>query len=620
MHSEAACRGKRLQLLPRRAGPGGARLVPVHGQGAMTSVKNTQNALLAEAKILEMERAEAERERQDIERLAAERRAAQEQATIERGRALAEQVQREVAARQAQEEAAARAWAAQEEQGRLAHAALDAEKRALWNDAVKQRAAEKLEVLSTMAVISGLKRRIEIVDSSLVSAQTLAAQKLAADTLARLQAAERAAAGAAATEAALRRELEDSLKIKTELFDTCKKLAKQLQDAQRGLSDGEKEQAQAKLKDSQIKVLQTENESLEAQLRQAWKECQDQADLNTALAAELKVQAIASASQESRAKDTDVGADASAGPLANTATEDTDEGARRKRDTGDDGSKVTALEKRVRELMGSVHELEMTVDIKDDDLRQAHVLLGERDKELKELKPLLHQLQEVNKQLEERAAKDEVSARPSSDAVEQYASPDYIKKLRHETNSSAAVMKQFRAALEQAESRAHEMEEQTRTSKESVEVASHAAQEKIKALEAQCMYYQQQLEHERAGRPASGAHNAPLQGGCTKCAQYEQHLALLQAASRRAESAAESAVARYTHLPNPSVHASMAVHCAALSGRPPAVLPCVCFHFCCVQTDERRKLRRLRARPGTRSCRRGTQRLREDWLRRGGGG
>jgi hypothetical protein len=248
------------------------------------------------------------------------------------------------------------------------------------------------------------------------------------------------------------------------------------------------------------------------------------------------------------------------------------------------------------------------------------VLLGERDKELKELKPLLHQLQEVNKQLEERAAKDEVSARPSSDAVEQYASPDYIKKLRHETNSSAAVMKQFRAALEQAESRAHEMEEQTRTSKESVEVASHAAQEKIKALEAQCMYYQQQLEHERAGRPASGAHNAPLQGGCTKCAQYEQHLALLQAASRRAESAAESAVARYTHLPNPSVHASMAVHCAALSGRPPAVLPCVCFHFCCVQTDERRKLRRLRARPGTRSCRRGTQRLREDWLRRGGGG
>ena len=65
------------------------------------------------------------------------------------------------------------------------------------------------------------------------------------------------AADRAATEAALRMELEDSLKIKTELFDTCKKLAKQLQDAQRGLSDGEKEQAQAKLKDSQIKVLQT---------------------------------------------------------------------------------------------------------------------------------------------------------------------------------------------------------------------------------------------------------------------------------------------------------------------------------------------------------------------------
>ena len=135
----------------------------------------------------------------------------------------------------------------------------------MLSDDVRQKAAEKLNVLSTGAIISGLERRIDTVLSNLA----LAEKKLSEGTLARLEAAERAKLEAAATEALLKSELEDSLKIKTELFDTCKKLARQLQAAQRGLSEGEKEQEQAKLKDNEIQMLQAEKEALEAQVKQA---------------------------------------------------------------------------------------------------------------------------------------------------------------------------------------------------------------------------------------------------------------------------------------------------------------------------------------------------------------
>ena len=377
----------------------------------------------------------------------------------------------------------------------------------MLSDDVRQKAAEKLNVLSTGAIISGLERRIDTVLSNLA----LAEKKLSEGTLARLEAAERAKLEAAATEALLKSELEDSLKIKTELFDTCKKLARQLQAAQRGLSEGEKEQEQAKLKDNEIQMLQAEKEALEAQVKQAWKECHDQADLNTALAAELKVQAIAAASQ--------------ANPAAQS---------------------VAALEAKVSALKTTVNELETAVDIKDDGLRQAHVLLEERDKELQELKPLLQHtmqlLEHANKQLEQKRVPD-----PPSDAMAPYGSQDYIKKLRQETNSSASVMKHLNAALGEAESRARKMEEQVHASRQAAEFESRAASaatEKISALEAQCMYYQQQLQHERAEKLAKGAHNAQLQGGCAKCAQSQTQLALVQAASRRAESAAEAAVAR----------------------------------------------------------------------------
>jgi hypothetical protein len=443
----------------------------------------------------------------------------------------------------------------------------------MLSDDVRQKAADKLNVLGTGAIISGLERRIDIVLSIL----TITGEKLSEGTLARLEAAERARLEAAATEALLKRELGDSLKIKTELFDTCKKLARQLQAAQRGLSEGEKEQEQAKLKDNEIQMLQAEKEALEAQVKQAWKVCQDQADLNTAIAAELKVQAIAAASQENHAQ------------------------------------RVAALEAKVSALKATVHELETAVDIKDDGLRQAHVLLKERDKELEEIKPLLQHtmqlLEHANKQLEQKRVPD-----PPSDATAPYGSQDFIKKLRQETNSSANVMKHLNAALGEAESRARKLEEQVHASRKAAELESRttsAATEKISALEAQCMYYQQQLQQERADKLATGAHNAQLQGGCEKCAQSQAQLALVQAASRRAESAAEAAVARSSPLQKLPLIKDAADSMSACHAS------WFLLHFCCAHAYYFPKSSLLRPNPGTRSCKKDTQRSYNSWVRKG---
>ena len=117
-----------------------------------------------------------------------------------------------------------------------------------WTPEVQQIAEQKFEALSVSVMISGLKRRMDMIDDNLRISRAAVvhnAQKSRDALTQRAGAAEEAMVmqvwAAMERETVLKNELNESMKIKNELFKTSKLLSQELQSAQREHSAGTRE-------------------------------------------------------------------------------------------------------------------------------------------------------------------------------------------------------------------------------------------------------------------------------------------------------------------------------------------------------------------------------------------